>query len=89
MITVRFYSLLRDKLGKKEVKVEARNVAQAMDRLKEIFGSRWTDALYKGGRMNESYIFLINGQRIFLNNFPETRLDDEEMLHIFPPVAGG
>ena len=89
MITVRFYSLLRDKLGKKEVQVEARDVAQAVDRLDNIFGSRWTDALYEGGRIKERYIFLINGRRVFRDNFKKTRLGDEGILHIFPPIAGG
>lgn len=89
MVTVRLYSLLRDRLGEKEVKVAARNVAEAADRLENIFGVKWTEALYEKDRFKESYIFLINGQRIFRDNFPQTRLNDKTILHIFPPIAGG
>ena len=89
MITVRLYSLLRDRLGEGEVKVEARDVAGAVARLKERFGPRWNDTVEEDGRVKESYIFLVNGRRIFPDDFRKTILDTEDILHVFPPIAGG
>ena len=89
MTTVRFYSLLRDRLGEGEIEIEAGDVAEAVARLKEIFGSRWSDTVEEGGRIKESYIFLIGGRRISPADFRKTPLNGGEALHIFSPIAGG
>lgn len=89
LVTIRLYSLLSDKLGENEVKVRARNVSEAVDRLKEILGPRLIDALYQQGQVKERYIFLINGHRVFRDNFEKASLEEGDILHIFPPVAGG
>ena len=89
LVTIRLYSLLRDELGEKEIKVEALNVAQAVDGLRDILGPKLIDTLYEGDQVKERYIFLINGHRVFRDNFKKARLGEEDILHIFPPVAGG
>jgi molybdopterin converting factor small subunit len=46
-ITVRFYTTLREKIGKSKVSLDAPTVAQALEELKKQFGSRFTEQLYK------------------------------------------
>jgi molybdopterin converting factor small subunit len=88
-VTIKMYSLLSDKLGKDELKVMAGNVSGAVERLKEIFGAPLIEALFEGDQIKERYIFLINGHRVFRDNFEKARLGEGDILHIFPPLAGG
>ncbi len=86
---VRFYATLRDKLGEREVAVRGRDVGEVLDGLKRHFGPVFTDNLYPDGRLNERYIILLRGRRIFSYDLKKVKLGVGDAIDIFPPVAGG
>ena len=89
-ITIRFYTTLREKLGKSKVSLDAPTVAQALVELKRQFGSRFTDQLYNSkGTIKNYYILLLSGHTVDRKEIKKTALKEGDILHIFPPIAGG
>ncbi len=89
-ITVRFYTTLREKIGKSKVSLDAPNVAQALEELKRQFGPRFTEQLYNpDGTIKNYYILLLSGHTIDRNEIKKAILKEGDILHIFPPIAGG
>jgi MoaD family protein len=89
-ITVRFYTTLREKVGKSKVLSNVHTVAQALEELKRQFGSRFTDQLYNpNGTIKNYYILLLSGRSIDRKEIKRTALKEGDILHIFPPIAGG
>ena len=88
-VSVRFYSTFKDALGAREARVSPGSVASALAELKEKFGAVFSSALFPNGRMNDRYIILLKGRRLFEKDLGATRLEGGDVLDIFPPVAGG
>ncbi len=89
-ITVRFYTTLREKVGKSKALSNVHTVAQALEELKRQFGSRFIDQLYNpNGTIKNYYILLLSGRSIDRKEIKKTGLKEGDILHIFPPIAGG
>ncbi|MBU4310448.1 MoaD family protein [bacterium] len=89
-ITVRFYTTLKEKVGKGKVELEAKNVADALEELREQFGTKFTDQLYEpSGKIKDYYILLLSGRSVDRKEIKKTTLKEGDILHIFPPIAGG
>ncbi len=89
-ITVRFYTTLKEKVGKGKVELEDKNVADVLEDLKEQFGTKFTDQLYDpSGEMKDYYILLLSGHTVFREEIKKTKVKEGDILHIFPPIAGG
>lgn len=89
-ITVRFYTTLKEKVGKGKVELEAKNVADALENLKRQFGTKFTDQLYDpSGKIKDYYILLLSGHTIDREEIEKTEVKEGDILHIFPPIAGG
>ena len=91
-ITVRFYSLWRLYIGLDRVALEADDVDDALSQLQERFGTQLWEQLKRNnirldGNLRESSIVLLNG--ISLRNLKQTTVKNGDVLHVFPPVAGG
>ena len=91
-ITVRFYSLWRLYLGIGNVSLEADNIDEALEQMEERFGSQLREKVQAHGiqldeKMRDYSQVLLNG--INLRNLEQTELKDGDVLHIFPPGAGG
>lgn len=90
MITIKVYTILREKLGTDTITLEAKNIADVLEQLLKKFGEKLKETLYeKSGKVKSYYIFLLNGRVIESNRFAQTKLNPGDVLHIFPPIAGG
>lgn len=92
LITVRFYSLWRLHPGTGSATLQADNVDEALAQLEEKFGSQLrekleADGIRLDGKIQDHSLILLNG--IALHNLKSTDLKEGDVLHIFPPVAGG
>lgn len=89
-ITVRMYTILKEQLGCGKVELQAKDVSEVMEKLKEKFGERFQDTLYEqDGKIKNYYILLLNGRVVDLKNIKKSGLKEGDTLHIFPPIAGG
>lgn len=80
-ITVKLYTLLREKTGKNIVEIEANTIAETIKKLKKKFGQKFV--------LGQSYIFVLNEEIINKKDFKTKKLKPSNILHIFPPIAGG
>ncbi|HCJ66358.1 MAG TPA: molybdopterin synthase sulfur carrier subunit [Elusimicrobia bacterium] len=80
-ITVKLYTLLREKTGKNIVEVEADTIAGTIKKLKKEFAQKFI--------LGQSYIFVLNEEIISKKDFKTKKLKTGDILHIFPPIAGG
>jgi molybdopterin synthase sulfur carrier subunit len=89
-ITVRLYAGLREKVGEGRMELAAKNVAEAIGLLKERFGTKFTDQLYEAdGKVKDYYLLLLSGHTVYWDKIEETGVKEGDILHIFPPIAGG
>lgn len=89
-VTVRFYTILREKVGVDKVELEADNLYEVVEELKQRFKEPFTSTLCDAkGNVKDYFIFLIDGKTIDHNKFKKTKLKDGQEIHIFPPIAGG
>lgn len=91
-ITVRFYSLWRLHLGTDNITLQARTIDDALTQLEERFGSRLrerlkADGIRLEGKMQDYSLILLNGTN--LRNLKSLDLRQGDVLHVFPPAAGG
>ena len=95
-VSVRFFTSLREIVGKKEEKLdlsEDRNVTVDMilRRLGEKYGKPFVNYVYekKGGETRGFLQFLVNGKSATTLKGLQTELQDGDVLAILPPVGGG
>lgn len=91
-ITVKFFANFREVTGKGQERVEeTKNVASLLDELVRRFGERLAEQLYSPGtrKLRGTVNILVNGKAIRLLQELNTPLKDEDVVAIFPPVAGG
>ena len=90
-IIVKFYSLWNLYLNKKEVPLEVDNLDEAMEKLEILFGDQLRKQLKSKKLQFENFknssTVLVNG--VSLRNIKNRNLKDGDVLHIFPPIAGG
>lgn len=80
-ITVKMYTLLREKSGKNTIEIEAETITETIKKLKKEFGQKFI--------LGQSYIFVLNEEIINKKDFKTKKLKTGDILHIFPPIAGG
>jgi len=89
-IKVKVFATLRESLGwkEKEYNVEAKDIN---DFLKNVVGGKLCDIIMdKGkGRLLPQYKVLLNGRDIDFLDGLKTKLKDQDLIAIFPPVGGG
>lgn len=91
-VTVRFYSLWRSYVGTASSSLQADNIQDALTQLEEKFGPLLRQKLHAAGinldgRIQDYSLVLLNG--IALRNLKSNHLKEGDVLHIFPPSAGG
>ncbi|MCS7102318.1 MAG: MoaD/ThiS family protein [Candidatus Korarchaeum sp.] len=85
MVKVRVYMTLREKLGwgSKEIRFsEEVKLSELLEELKDL-----KEILESFGY--ESFMILVNGRNIRFLNWLDTRVEDEDVIDIFPPAGGG
>ncbi len=95
-VKVRFFTSLRETLGKKEETLSFPNgtlvtVESALKTLREKYGTPFVDYVYDGktGQPKGFLQFLVNGNSTSTLNGLKTQLRDGDVLAILPPVGGG
>ncbi len=83
MATVRLYATLRKTAGgEREYAVDAKTVREVLEDGKRRFGSDFTQQL-------KNCTVLVNGRNCALLKGKKTKVDADDVVAIFPPMAGG
>jgi MoaD family protein len=95
-VSVRFFTSLRELLGKKEETIEFPKAARVtvdnvLEKLKQRYGKSFVEYVYdqKTGEMKGFLQILVNGRSSSTLNGMQTELADGDVLAILPPVGGG
>ena len=91
-ISVQFYSMLRDKIGKRQAYTirPGSSVRELLDAIITENGEVARDFLYESnGRFKGSLTVLVKGVNIKRSKGLETILNDGDDVYILPPVSGG
>jgi len=95
-VTVRFFTSLREIVGKKEQTLEFPNnepvtVNTVLKKLAKNYGKDFVEYIYdnKSGNVKGFLQFLINGRSVSTLRGLDTELADNDILAIIPPVGGG
>lgn len=89
-IIVKFYTVLRDKLGTDRVEISGRDVLEVLKKLSLKYGKDFSEEVFdESGAIHNYYILLLNDKTVDQKNPQEARLKEGDVLHIFPPIAGG
>jgi len=93
---VRFFTSLREIIGKKEENLEFRDgeiltVDKVLKRLAERYGKDFVEYVYdiKTGEVKGFLQFLVNGRSASTLKGLDTVLENGDVLAIIPPVGGG
>ncbi|NMA55315.1 MAG: MoaD family protein [Firmicutes bacterium] len=90
MATVRFFATIRQLTGQKETSLRSDTVQELLQALAEKHGVGFQKAVYGPGGLSDEAIILINGRH--LEHLPaglKTKLENEDVVAIFPLVGGG
>lgn len=82
MVKVKVFATLRGIVGKSELEVQADTVGELLEKLYSEY-PRMKKELEKG------VVILVNGKNIEHLEKLNTKLKDEDVVSIFPPVGGG
>ena len=95
-VSVRFFTSLREIIGKKEENLEFSEdekvtVDMVLKTLAQRYGNRFVEYVYdtKTGKVRGFLQFLVNGKSATTLNGLQTALSDGAVLAILPPVGGG
>jgi molybdopterin synthase sulfur carrier subunit len=91
-IKIRVFATLRELLGTKGFEIEApvEDVGNLIQFIAERFQPSFKDTLLdEEGRVRKGYSILVNGRDINFLQGLGTKLEDGDIIAIFPPVAGG
>jgi len=89
-MTLRYFAKIREITGKREETVvlhEGNSVMDALSKLSEIYGEKFSQYIFDKKKPKEDLTFLVNGQAI--NNFNKKMLKEGDVLAILPPISGG
>ncbi len=92
-VTVKFFTTLREIVGKPQEQIElseAVTVNELLQQLGEKYGEKFTRYVYtEKGKVRGHLHFLINGKSITTQQGLKTKLRENDILAILPPVGGG
>jgi len=82
MVRVKVFATLRSIVGKNELELQASTVGELLEKLYSKYPEMKKE-LEKGA------VILVNGKSIEHLEKLNTKLEDEDVVSIFPPVGGG
>jgi len=88
-VTVKIYAVLGKKLVNDERTLDASDVDDAMMSLAASYGREFQEEVYDCGEVRNYYVLLLNGAPLQRDDLKNRRLEDGDILLIFPPVSGG
>lgn len=90
-VRVRFFANFREIVGYQETTISVTSVRELLKKLldrHEELGEKIFDDK-EDFKLNDSVNVMVNGRKIGLLDGIDTELKDEDIIAIFPPVAGG
>jgi len=89
-VTVKLFANLRELAGTRELKVEASTIEEVLKKLIEKFGESFRKELFvEGNKIRDEYLLLLNGKNFEFLDGLKTKLKDNDVIAILPPVGGG
>ena len=95
-VNIRFFTILRELLGKKTETLEFRDmsivtVESVLKRLTDLHGQVFFNYVFdkETGTVKNHLAFLVNGLNVMPNEGLQTPLKNDDVLAIIPPVGGG
>lgn len=92
-IEVKFFTSLREITGKKMDEVQLQSiitVEELLTLLSEKYGKKFREYIYnKKGKVHGFLSFLVNGKNINIMQGFDTKLQENDVVAILPPVGGG
>jgi len=92
-VKVKFFTTLREIVGKREEQIEfsrAVTVEELLKQLSQKYGEGFRDYVYnEEGEVRSHLQFLINGQSTSTLQGFKTKLNEGDQIAILPPVGGG
>ena len=95
-VHIRFFTILRELLGKKTETIEFQGtsivtVESVLKRLTDLYGQAFFNYVFnkETGTVKKYLAFLVNGLNVMPNEGLQTRLKNDDVLAIIPPVGGG
>ncbi|MEM3526532.1 MAG: ubiquitin-like small modifier protein 1 [Candidatus Jordarchaeaceae archaeon] len=86
---VKFFASLREITKAKEVEVDAPDIESLLDKLVQMYGKQFKNAIFDNGKIRKFFKILHNGRDIDFEQGLKTRLESGDVVAIFPPVGGG
>ena len=92
-VEVKFFASLREITGKKMDEIQLQNtitVDELLTLLSEKYGKNFREYIYnKKGDVQGFLSFLVNGKNINIIQGFDTKLQENDVVAILPPVGGG
>lgn len=89
-VTVKLFANLRELARTRELEVEASTVEEVLQKLIEKFGSSFEKELFVSeNKIRDEYLLLVNGKNYEFLDGGKTKLKDNDVIAILPPVGGG
>ncbi|WP_290596979.1 MULTISPECIES: ubiquitin-like small modifier protein 1 [unclassified Archaeoglobus] len=85
-VKVKLFANFREAAGVKEIDIDVDRVADVLEKLGEEF-PKLRELFYEEGRLREYVNIMVNGRNLRGN--VDYRLQDGDVVAIFPPVSGG
>jgi len=92
-VTVKFFTTLREIVGKKEEQIEFSSpvtVEALLKQLSKIYGKEFVDYVFDElGNVRGHLQILVNGKSITTMQGSKTKMNSGDQIAILPPVGGG
>jgi sulfur-carrier protein len=90
-VVVRYFADIRSLTGREEESLDeaAPTLGALLEALGRVHGAAFRDRALEGGRLSSTLIVLVNGRNVEHLRGLETPLVREDVVSIFPMVAGG
>lgn len=92
-ISVRYYGILRELVGKREENLSVEDTSSVVDLIKVLssrHGRKFNDFVFdQKGRIRNGLAFAINGNSVSKSKLSSTRCKMVSEFVILPPISGG
>jgi len=87
---VKFFAYIREYTNCKETKIAyEETVEKLLLKLSDIYGNQFRSKIFSGNELSKEIIVLVNGRHIVHLDGIKTKLENDDVVSIFPVVAGG
>lgn len=87
---IKFFAYIRDYTHTKETKMDpCETVEELLKKLCSKYGKRFANKVFVDNKLSDEIIILVNGRHIDDCDGIQTKLKQEDVISIFPVVAGG